>query len=303
MDSSGKLSSFHVLKPDAYAASTGTADTELTPIQKVLQNASRTNGPFKPIPAQPTPVTVPPFSPAVMIAAPPAKGMEEEVAVRPVYSSSSAIIRTLTLVLKFSISGTIIFGGFYLVMHSVVPVIKELMHPGGTSALHDKDAPTFVKAIQETRLVVAKNDANVAYLNSLVGTNPKDGPADLLTPMPQFADEKAPLATKVPVPVTGPVKVTTYAPTTPPVVEASAIQPSSSPNVVRNLKPFNDAIADLKIDGVVGGRAPRIIIDGLLVKIGDVADFRNKLVFTGVDPVKHLIFFTNKDNVIFERHY
>jgi len=223
---------------------------------------------------------------------------------RPMHSASAGIARTLALILKLAVPGTILLAGAYFTMKSVVPVIKELAHPGGASALHDKNAPTFVKAIQKTRQVVAKSDANVAYLNSLVGVDAKTAPAPPLSaPTPTAsAATPAPPPVALPEPTPRPVRITTYAPSAP--AQVDTISPAGGPRKFDpSLRPFSDAVARLKIDGVVGGHSPRILIDGVLVKMGESADYSLKLRFTGVDPVRHVIFFTNEDHVVFQRHY
>lgn len=289
--------------PAAGLSGAPVGDAPLTPIQQALRNAAR-NGGFQPVAATPTAPTLPPF----MVATPPQprpapapEAMESERSDSP---SPSGIVRTITLLLKLSVSGTIVLAIAYVTLHSVIPVVKELIHPGGTSALHDKDAPTFVKAIQQTRLVVAKSDANVAYLNSLVGVDTKGNPLGsagpaAATPTPPPAGTKAPSTTSA--------KVTTYAPAQSPAVdsdEAPTPAVPEAPKPVINLRPFQDAVAELKIGGVMGGSSPRILIDGLLVRVGDVADSRHKLVFTGVDAVNHVIFFTNETtHEIFRRYY
>ena len=248
----------------------------------------------------PTAVASPPACASIPAVASPLAPTDETVP-RQKFSASAAITRSLVLVLKLSVSGAIVMVGTYFTLNTVVPVIKELRHPSAPDAVHAKNAPAFVKAIQETRLVVAKNDANVAYLNAVIGTDPKGSANPFAKPEP-VAPAPLPVAVKAPAPVAAPkpVKVTTYAPSDPVIV---VVRSSSAPIADTKLRPYNNAIADLKIDGVMGGSSPRIMIDGLLIRTGEIASPRLKLRFTGVDAVKHLIFFQNEDQVIFQRPY
>ncbi|HEY9249152.1 MAG TPA: hypothetical protein VIO38_08475, partial [Rariglobus sp.] len=75
---------------------------------------------------------------------------------------SPSIARPLPFILKLSVSAAIIIGITYATIHTIVPAVKELAHPANPAARPDKNAPAFVQAIQQTRHVVAKNDANVA---------------------------------------------------------------------------------------------------------------------------------------------
>ena len=64
-----------------------------------------------------------------------------------------------------------------------------------------------------------------------------------------------------------------------------------------------DAVDQLRIDGVVGGSSPRIMVNGLLVHIGGIADYRHQLRFTAVDTVKHIVFFKDGADGVFPKHY
>ena len=152
----------------------------------------------------------------------------------------------------------------FAAMKFLLPVVIEMRQAKVPNPVADKNAPTAVRAIQATRQVVAKSDANVAYLNEVVS-----------------AVETKPVEVK-PAPVPAPV---------------------AAPPAPSDLSRFHDAVAQLKVDGVVRGATPRAFIDGRFVKHGEIINRALGLRFVGVDPDEHMLLFTNADNVTFRKRY
>lgn len=270
----------------------------------------------KPKPAAPPPVV----SAATAAAVAPAPRLPELDPGANRRHASPSIARTLPFILKLSVSAAIIIGITYATIHTIVPAVKELAHPANPAARPDKNAPAFVQAIQQTRHVVAKNDANVAHLNTIVdlaGAAAPAGPPAPFVPLgargpsqsasaaassPASALDAPPAPLPVKASPAAPVRVSTYAPNSQPV-EITASQSAASKTSKSSLRLFTNAVADLKISGVNGGSAPRILVDGLLVKVGGVADYRLKLKFAGMDQVKRVLIFTNDAGDTFMRPY
>lgn len=183
-----------------------------------------------------------------------------------------AVVRACAMVFRRSAIALIILGGGYYAARTwVIPMINELQHPGKTDAIHDKAAPTAVRVLQQTRQVVAQNDARVEYLNSVV--DQVDGKARQPAPPP-----------------------------TPPPAAAPAVVAAPAP-VVLPADAYREAVDRLKIAGVYAGEDPRINLDGRLVKFGEIVDRDLGLRFIGIDPVEHVILFSNADNVTFKKIY
>lgn len=189
-------------------------------------------------------------------------------------SSQPAQIRAAGVFLKWTLFGLIGLAVAFALIRFVIPFVHELRNPGGREAIADKDAPSAVRMIQQTREVVAKNDANAAYLNEIAA-----------------AAEDKPVASK-PAPVPAPVSPAAV------VAPATAAVPAAN-----DLARYNDAIERMKVDSVVSGAAARAMIDGRLVRLGDIVDRRLGLRFTAVDVEAHTVLFTNADNVVFKKYY
>lgn len=148
--------------------------------------------------------------------------------------------------------------------------MKELSNPGQpASKSEEKPAPSSVQIIRQTREVVAKGDSNVAYLNAII--EGKDAPEVAAKP-----------AEALPPPP----------PPRPP-----------EPEVKINLKAANRFVDELMVSGVIGGVNPKIIVNGLLVKVDDVVDPRLGLIFAGVDEMNRVILFRHKDGTLVRRKY
>ena len=59
----------------------------------------------------------------------------------------------------------------------------------------------------------------------------------------------------------------------------------------------------MKITGVTGGAEPRALIDGRMVKFGDVVDYRLGLRFVEVHEDEHEVRFIDADGTIYRRTY
>jgi hypothetical protein len=177
--------------------------------------------------------------------------------------------RSLAFLAKICISATILLGGAYVTINNIMPVVKEMRNPTPANAPIKKDAPATVQMLQKTRQVVAKNDANVGYLNTLINEAEGKTPPEIppLPPKPKPVYDK---------------------PRMEPLTDLHALQAS---------------INELHISGVVGGPSPRIIMGGMLIKPGGVLDSKRGLIFVRVDEANRLILFANKDNVIIPRPY
>ena len=186
-------------------------------------------------------------------------------------SFAPALIRSSGMLLKWGSILALMLGGGYLAMKTLVPLMKELSNPKPPSTVIDKNAPTLVKVLQQTRQVTARSDANVAYLNQIVAGG--DAPHLVVKP---------------------PVVVAPPPPPPSPVV---------APLAKDDLSPFHTAIAQFKIDGAVGGASPRAFIDGRLVKYGEIVNRNLGLRFVGVDMEEHIVLFTNAENVVFKKHF
>lgn len=191
-------------------------------------------------------------------------------------SSAPAMIRAFSLVFKWGALAAVLFGIGFLALKFLVPFLDELRNPGRTDAITNKDAPTAVRVLQQTRQVVAKNDAKVDYLNNVVAAldgsavAPKDAPAKV-----------------APEVLTAPVVA----------AKAPAVRAPS------DLGPFQEAVSRLTVGGVFDGPEPRAYLDGRLVKYGEIINRNLGLRFVGVDPNQHAVLFTNADNVTFRKHF
>lgn len=217
----------------------------------------------------PAPVAAP--LPALAIAARPATAPAAQ-ADEPVptglmtASAAPSRIRASSMMIKWGAIAAAVLLVTFAAMKFLLPVVVEMRREKIANPVADKSAPTAVRAIQATRHVVAKHDANVAYLGEVVS-----------------AVENKPVEVK-PVPAPAPVPVV---PTPPP----------------SDLSRFHAAVAQLKVDSVVGGATPRAYIDGRFVKQGEIIHRALGLRFVGVDAVEHMLLFTNADNVTFRKRY
>jgi len=200
----------------------------------------------------PTTATTPAVSPAPAPTPPPSR------------SSPPISGPTFVRFFKLCISATILLAGSYFAVKSAYPFLKELSQPGSVKLANAKDAPTSVKILQQTREVVAKNNANVDHLNAIIN-DPLGASVDSV---PKPAPLPAPPA-------------------------------ASKPKPQVRLEPLTGLVLeDLHISGVHGGRNPRIMIDGLLISIGGVVDAKRRLRFVSIDEARRVIVLGNGEQTI-----
>ena len=180
----------------------------------------------------------------------------------PVRHTTALTVKTYTRMLKLGIAALIVFGGCYFTIKTAYPFLMELTRPSAPGGAISKDASTSVKILQQTRGVVAKNNANVDRLNALIA-DPlgAGGPAE--TPV-----QIAPL---------------------PP--QPKPPEPKPVPKFEVRLEPLTGLVLDeLHVSGVIGGRRPRITINGMLVGI---VDNNRRLRFVSLDEARRIIVFGN----------
>ncbi|MBC8039446.1 MAG: hypothetical protein H7Y06_02795 [Opitutaceae bacterium] len=201
-----------------------------------------------------TRATTPPF-----VAAPVVPVVEGS---SPLHSASS-----LARFFKVCIAAVIVMASCYFGVKSAYPFLKELSHPGSTAT--SKDSPASVKLLQQTRGVVAKNNANVDNLNALIEESVGGNYAASNTlAMPAL-------------------------PTPPPQAKPKPSQPQ-----VRLERLAGVILDDLHVSSVLGGRNPQITINGLIVSLGDVADAKRRLRFESLDEKRRVIVLGNGQETI-----
>ncbi len=177
--------------------------------------------------------------------------------------SSSA----LTRLFKVGIAAGIVLVGCYFGTKSAYPFLKELARPGSTA--NSKDAPASVKMLQQTRGVVAKNNANVDNLNALIEESVGGNYAATNTlAMPAL-------------------------PPPPPQPKPKPQQPQ-----VRLERLAGVILDELHVSSVLGGRNPQITINGLIVSLGDIADAKRRLRFVSLDETRRVIVLGNGEETI-----
>ncbi|MSU48297.1 MAG: hypothetical protein EXS37_04255 [Opitutus sp.] len=185
-------------------------------------------------------------------------------------SSSPALIRASGVIFKWTFLTAVFLGVGFMGLKYLVPILDELRHPERTNPKADKDASTVVKALRQTREVVAKSNSNVSVLDEVLAE----------------VDKKT-VAKK-------------EAPKSPP-------PPKAAPSLVTwkkgDLTPFQEAVARVKFGGVFEGGEPRAYLDGRIVKYGEIFNRDLGLRFLGVDLEEHALLFTNADNVTFRKYY
>jgi hypothetical protein len=218
------------------------------------------------------PVVGPP--PVAADAAGPAPAAEGENASGALLNSSAAPsrIRAVGVLVKWSVILMVFLGICYAAMRFVFPFLQEYHHPTKGGTVVDKEAPTAVKMLQQTRAVIDQNNKNVSHVNDIAAAALNEKPKPPPAPVAQSA------------PVIRPK---------PPGV---AVTPAY-------LEPFQAAISRLKISGVAMEPEERAYVNGRVVKFGDIVDRDLAIRFMGVDPEDKVLLFTNADNVVFKMHY
>jgi hypothetical protein len=168
---------------------------------------------------------------------------------------------------KLSITAAILLTGAYFAVKSAYPFVMELARPGSTA--HSKDAPASVKILQQTRGVVAKNNANVDNLNALIEESVGgDYAASNTLAMPAL-----------PPPPSQP-------------------KPKPQQPQVRLERLTGIVLDELHVSSVLGGRNPQITINGLIVGLGDIADAKRRLRFVSLDETRRIIVLGNGEETI-----
>jgi hypothetical protein len=183
-------------------------------------------------------------------------------------SSPPMSASAFTRFLKISISAAILLAGCYFGIKSAYPFLKELAQPGSTATAKPSDTPTSVKVLQQTRAIVAKNNANVDNLNGLINDEVGSGKAALKTSSLPALPEPPP-------------------------------QPKAKPQPQVRLEKLSNVIIDeLQVSSVLGGKTPCITIDGLIVGIGGIVDSKRRLRFLSLDETKRVIILGNGQQII-----
>lgn len=198
----------------------------------------------------------------------------------PTRSSTPISVPTFVRFFKLCITAGIVITGSYFAVKSAYPFLMELSHPGSLNAADPKDVPTSVKILQQTRAVVAKNNANVEQLDSII-----DGAPDGML--------REPLAAAVP--------GTFVLPSLPPQPVSMPPKPKPKPQI--RLERLTGLVIDeLHISGVMGGKRPRIMVDGVMVGVGGIVDATRRLRFVSIDESRRVIVFGNGQETI-EKSY
>lgn len=280
-----KLSGFSplLLRPMAAPKLPGTEPGLLPGITPVARTMPA--GPAVPLPeAEPGPAAVPeptgsaPPLPAaemgspVPVAATVGPEPEEVSTVLLKTSSTPALLRASATMLKLGFAVAVVLGIGYVAVQYGMPLIKEMSKPPGSPAVVDKEASTAVKVIQQTRAVVAKNDARVAQLDEVIGhdAKPKEGAAKVAAPAPE------------PVPKPAPPKVVVKGP----------------PRAI-----VDQFLAQMVVGGVFEGAEPRAYLNGRIVKLDEIVDRPLGLRFIGIDGQQKELWFSNAEGLMFRRRY
>ena len=188
----------------------------------------------------------------------------------PFCNSQPVSSTAATRLIKLGISAIILLLISYFTIKTVYPVLRELAKPGSASGA-GKDAPSAVQMIQQTREVVAKNNANVAHLDSILN----DLPETPKIPLPELPAAPAKFAPK----------------------PAAAEPPPINTLLVKR------GVDALHVHGVVGGNSPKIMVGGMLLGIGQVVDAKLGLKFVALDEDNHVIILANEHKQTFTKSY
>jgi len=174
------------------------------------------------------------------------------------------VARAFLVVFKWTLfGGAPLVGLYYLVTHVIIPVREEMGRAKGTTTVVDKEASGLVQAVQQARLTVEKHDANTEYLNQIAG-----------------APERT-------------VK------TTPAEKRHSTARVVSTAGMSRG----EEVVALLRLGAVIDGKPPRLLIDGKVVRPGELVNEEYGLRFHGLDVAEHAVLFANAAGAIFRRSY
>ncbi|MDF3056940.1 MAG: hypothetical protein K0R17_1155 [Rariglobus sp.] len=209
------------------------------------------------LPAQPAA----PQAPAAQATTPPFVAPAVVPAPAPARPSQPLSVPTFVRFFKVCIAAVIVLACAYFSVKSAYPFLMEMARPGSMKAVPSKDVPTSVKILQQTRDVVAKSNANVDHLNAIIGE-----------PLGAALPDAPPLAPLPP----------------PPALPAPKPKPQ-----VRLERLTGLVIDELHISGVLGGKNPRIMVDGVMIYIGGTVDMKRRLRFIAIDETRRVIVLGN----------
>jgi len=197
-----------------------------------------------------------------------------EAGARPAQSSGAgtAVLRTFARTFKVFIGSAFLLGGlFYVTKFIALPFYQEMKDPKKDGV--DRKAPAAVQVLQQTRKVVAESHDRLAKLNDIVDGTPDVASRPAATPPP------------------GAPKLSAVRP------------PSTKAEKDDVLFQTQLALDAMKITGVTGGSAPRAVIDGRMVKFGDIVDYRLGLRFVEVNEEDHEVRFIDAEGTKYRRTY
>jgi hypothetical protein len=70
-----------------------------------------------------------------------------------------------------------------------------------------------------------------------------------------------------------------------------------------DMNTLKNSVNDLTINGVVTGKEPRIIVDGLMVGVGSVVEPKSGLKFMGLDEENHTVYLAGDKDTLFKKKY
>jgi len=184
-------------------------------------------------------------------------------------SKTPGLIRAFASVLKWVGMGAILLiGGFYFTRVVVLPLHQELKQPT-TNGTVDRQAPIAVQVLQYTRKVVAENNQKVDKLNTIIHEAEKPGASIA-------ANHASPSA----------------APKSSPV-----------PGGEERARQVQSVLTEWKIGPVSGGYEPRVVLNGRLVKAGEMAHHNLGLRFVQVDEQARELHFIDGKGTVYRRSY
>ncbi len=220
------------------------------------------------VPLPPSP-SVAPFPPAAAAA----DATEPEVPTALLKTSSTpALLRAGATMFKLGFAVAVVVGLGFVAVKYGLPLLREMNKPPGAPVVVDKEASTAVKVIQQTRAVVAKNDARVAQLDEVIASDAKvpDVAAKVAAPAPEPAPKAAP-------------------PKTAPKGPAPAA--------------IDQFLAQMVVGGVFEGAEPRALLNGRIVKLDEIVERPLGLRFIGIDGGQKELWFSDATGRMYRRRY
>ncbi len=192
-------------------------------------------------------------------------------------SNSTVWMRASGVVLKWGVYGGMALAGCFAAGKYVVfPVISELQaSQKGGDVVVDKKASATAQVLQQTRQVVSKNNAKVDYLNAIIEDQP------------EAAEKAAAKAAGAPKAEAQP--------------EAKPVAPKVVAGTLAEQQ--REAVGGYQIKGALHapGEEARILLDGRLVKFGEIVDSKLGLRFMGLDATQEFAVFTTGSNEVLRK--